>query len=576
MMRVGRFGDSVALLDELQRVEPRSAACAGLLAEALTAEGKFDRALYQYERLLTLRPMDAVGAIGVLHVLSLAMRKEEAVRRGAELSERFGRDARFVLFRSSALVNAGHAEEAALVVREAMRKIGPDPSLAGALGSNLLTLGRAAEAERTVREALEHSPGNPNLQALLASALHYLKAEDGGESLALHTAIGRTIESAWPVIDPLSFENVPDPERVLRVGLLSADLRSHAVSRFVEGILQHHDRSRVWVGCFHVFPSEDEVTRRFRAMSGGWFGFREKNPRLVAQEVWNQKIDVLIELGGLSGNSLLPVMVPRVAPVQASAIGYPDTTGLSVMDYRLVDSLTDPPGEAERRSREKLERLDPYFLCYTPDGPLPALGADRTGEEVVFGSFNKLAKHSDAALVVWKRILDALPRATLFIKSGVLGNAQTREAFLERLGSAGISPERVRTAGFVPSAADHLSAYNGVDIALDTFPYNGTTTTCEALVMGVPVVAMEGLRHAGRVGLSLLTAAGLSDCIVRAADAYVEKAVELARARPSRAELRARVLSSALCDGPAYAARWEAAVRRMWRSWCERRHGASR
>jgi len=258
--------------------------------------------------------------------------------------------------------------------------------------------------------------------------------------------------------------------------------------------------------------------------------------------------------------------------VQISYLGYPNTTGVQAITHRLVDEITDPSGEADAFATEKLIRFSPCAWTYEAPSDAPSPAIPDESSPITFGSFNNFLKVTDDALAVWAKILAQVPNSHLFIKSVYLDDPEVRKNVLERLASAGIAEDRVELSGFFAATQDHLAAYNRVDVALDTFPYNGTTTTCEALWMGVPVVSLTGDRHATRVGLSLLTAVGHSEWSAENEDAYIEKAVTLAQDRALRCQiresLRSQVAASILCDHAEQAARFEAALRQAWSEWC--------
>lgn len=259
---------------------------------------------------------------------------------------------------------------------------------------------------------------------------------------------------------------------------------------------------------------------------------------------------------------------------QVTWLGYPDTTGLDAIDYRLVDAVTDPDGEADAWASENLVRLHDGFLCYGgwEGAPKPTASPCLTADKVTFGSFNNPAKLSGATLDAWATLLARLPQARLLLKGKPFGDAATRTLFLSRFVERGIAAERVVLAAWASSGVAHLSLYNQVDIALDPFPYNGATTTCEALWMGVPVVTLRGERHAGRVGASLLTQAGLKDWIAGSVEQYLDIAATLAgdpaQLGNLRRSLRSRLTASPLCNGCAFARKIEAAYQTMWQYWC--------
>jgi predicted O-linked N-acetylglucosamine transferase (SPINDLY family) len=289
----------------------------------------------------------------------------------------------------------------------------------------------------------------------------------------------------------------------------------------------------------------------------------------LAERVRTDGIDILVDLAGHTANSRLRVFARKPAPVQVTWLGYPNTTGLEAIDYRLVDVVTDPVGEADAFASETLVRLEGGFLCYgglkgTPEPRVPPCVTTGT---VTFGSFNNPAKVSAATFDAWATLLGRLPQARLLMKGKPFADAGTRALFLARFGERGVAADRIELMAQLPGVAAHLAVYHRVDIALDPFPYNGTTTTCEALWMGVPVVTLRGNRHAGRVGASLLSQLDLPDLIANSVEEYGEIAVSLA-SRPARlielrSSLRPRMVASPLCDGRAFARKIEATFRTM-------------
>ena len=265
----------------------------------------------------------------------------------------------------------------------------------------------------------------------------------------------------------------------------------------------------------------------------------------------------------------------KPAPIEVTWLGYPNTTGLPAIDYRLTDVRADPPGDADRLHTERLVRIEPSFLCYrAPEqagevAPLPA----RSAGHVTFGSFNNFAKLSPGTIALWSRVLTGVPGSRLVLKATQFKDPEARTRAAELFAAAGVGIERLDLVPPLAAAADHLAHYAHVDIALDPTPYNGTATTCEALWMGVPVVTLRGDRHAARVGASILTVAGLERLIAETPDEYVAIAVDLARDLDAlaalRAALRQRLRASPLCDGGAFARAIETAYRGMWRAWCK-------
>jgi predicted O-linked N-acetylglucosamine transferase (SPINDLY family) len=290
--------------------------------------------------------------------------------------------------------------------------------------------------------------------------------------------------------------------------------------------------------------------------------------------VRQDNIDILVDLSGHTGTNRLPVFARKPAPVQVTYLGYPNTTGLSTIDYRLTDAWADPPGKTERWHTETLIRLPHGFLCYRPPNATPAVAPPpvQANGHITFGSFNSLVKTTPAVVACWAHILQQVPDARLVIKNKSFRDPSVCARYQGLFAEHGIAPERLELVGWIDNLNNHLELYHRLDIALDPFPYNGTTTTCEALWMGVPVITLAGHTHAGRVGVSLLSRLDLTDLIAGDPDDYTQRAVRLAQDRATlarlRPRLRPRLQASSLCDGPAFARDVEAAYREMWRGWC--------
>ncbi len=329
--------------------------------------------------------------------------------------------------------------------------------------------------------------------------------------------------------------------------------------------------------CYSTGQEQDSTAARLKSLvtsrGGVWVDVPRTASAAIAHRIRTDNIDILIELGGHSFGSKLPVVLHRPAPVIATYLGWPTTTGVPTVDWRIVDAITDPPGY-ESHSTEKLVRLDGAFLCYAgvPDAPLPAHPRDGPP---VFGSFNSVAKINASCIRAWSAVLNATPGSRMILKASQLEHAHVRDPVIAMFASRGIDASRLEIIGRIPSATQHLETYNRIDVALDTFPYNGTTTTCEALWMGVPVITLEGNMHAGRVGKSLLNAINVPEWCAADEDAFVRTASQYASNRTLLGELRRalrpRMIASPLCDAAAFTRKLESAYRDMWRAWCTSR-----
>ncbi|KAM3296288.1 hypothetical protein ACQJBY_038554 [Aegilops geniculata] len=375
-----------------------------------------------------------------------------------------------------------------------------------------------------------------------------------------------------------SWDNPKVADRPLVIGYVSPDFFTHSVSYFVEAPLTHHDYTNCKVVVYSGVVKADAKTLRFKdkvlKKGGVWreiYGIDEKK---VATLVREDKVDILVELTGHTANNKLGTMACRPAPIQVTWIGYPNTTGLPAIDYRITDSLADSPNTNQKHV-EELVRLPESFLCYTPSpeaGPVCPTPAISNGF-ITFGSFNNLAKITPKVMQVWARILCAVPNSRLVVKCKPFCCDSIRQKFLSTLEELGLESLRVDLLPLIHLNHDHMQAYSLMDISLDTFPYAGTTTTCESLYMGVPCVTMAGSVHAHNVGVSLLTKVGLGRLVAKTEDEYVSLALELASdvsaLEELRKSLRELMIKSPVCDGESFTRGLESAYRSMWHRYCD-------
>jgi len=402
--------------------------------------------------------------------------------------------------------------------------------------------------------------------------------EAGRDILArVHIEWGRVLEDIVPAMD--CADRDVDPERRLRIGYVSADFYGHSVSHFLEPVMAEHDHERFEIFCYANNEKEDPLTVRHRYYADHWRRINGQDDDTVARRIRDDGIDILVDLTGHTGGSRLPVFARKPAPVQATWLGYPNTTGLSRIDYRLTDAWADPPGMTEVLHSERLFRLPDGFLCYQPTESTPAVEVSRGRESTfTFGCFNNLYKLTPDVVRVWSRILREMPESTLLLKSFGFKADCVYERYARLFADNGIDPQRIHMMGRL-GTREHLALYNRMDIVLDPFPYNGTTTTCEALWMGVPVIALAGDRHAARVSVSLLSVTGCPELIAHDEDDYVRKAIELARDHERlltyKSTLRRRMRASPLTDARGFTRRLEAAYTRMWQDrWAVQGRGA--
>jgi len=584
------------------------------LAEAHRLAGDFQSALAAYNQALALDP-DFVDAYR--DCADAAKESAAAARRGGNTAaaERLDKlAAHYLIGLGHAHARADRLAEADRAYREALplapgnaellnalgvlahnasrefdaeallrRAIAADPNVAryhNNLGAALMAQVRIDEAAASFRRALQLDPNfedaRANLEERLLLQLHY-RADMYAEMVAaLHKDWGAiALARAHAAGPPAPFANTRDPARRLRIGYVSGDFRDHAVHFFLEPLLARHDPAVVEVFAYSDVRKPDAVTQRFRGLVAHWRETLGIADRDVAAMIREDAIDILIDLAGHTGSNRLGVFALKPAPVTATWLGYPATTGLPNLDYRITDAIVDPPGPDDGLLHsEELYRLPEGFLCYRPPveappvAPLPASGRGF----VTFGSFNNPMKISYHVVELWSEILRAVPGSRFLLKGLGFADPELAKRFLANFEAFGVAPERVTIMAITKTNEESLRLYGGIDIGLDPFPYNGTTTTCDALWMGVPVIAFRGDRHAARVSADLLTRVGLADLIADSRQTYAAKAVALAgdlgRLGEIRAGLRERMRGSTLCDEAGFARHFEAALREMWRRWC--------
>jgi predicted O-linked N-acetylglucosamine transferase (SPINDLY family) len=428
---------------------------------------------------------------------------------------------------------------------------------------------RIAEAVEDYRTFLKREPAHHDARSYMLFALHCLDGISREEVFAEHVTFGKMFDEPKPP----ARTNAPEPDRRLRVAVLSPDLRSHSCAYFIEPILRNLDREKFELYLYHDHFREDAVSARLKTLAAVWRNFVGQPAPTVEKTIRADAPDILIDLAGHTGmTNRLPLFARRLAPVQITYLGYPDTTGVPAMDYRFTDALADPEGEADRFATEKLVRFAPCAWTYLPpaDAPEPVRATGESPDQVTFGCFNTLAKITDGMLVAWGRIMAGVPGSRLLLKGMGLGDEKIGERYRERFARLGLPVDRIDLLDRTADTAAHLALYGKVDIALDTFPYHGTTTTCEALWMGVPVVTRAGDRHMSRVGVSLLTAAQHPEWIASNADEYVRIAVSLARDVNQRTaligNLRGDLRCSPLLDYAGQTAKFSEALRGCWQS----------
>ena len=471
----------------------------------------------------------------------------------------------------NALKQLGRLDEAMTSFRQAiaLRPDLPEPHIN--LGGILLDTARTSEAVESFRQAVRVSPEFPGAHSNLLLALNYLPDMSAQEILSEHQAWAQRIA------DPLTPKAAPrdcdrSPERPLRIGYVSADFWRHSVSYFLLPLLENRDRQHFQIFCYANMRKADDMTDRIKRGCDVWRDIANLSDTEAAEMIQSDAIDILVDLSGHTSGNRLTVFARKPAPIQVTYLGYPNTTGMRAIDYRLTDAMADPPEMTETLSTEALWRLPRCAWCFKPPEFAPDVKPRDPGP-ITFGCFGAFAKINPQMVANWAKILKQIPESRLLIKSAGTGESFADNWLLGLFAMHGITAQRVDRLKTVFEPREHLQRYHGIDVALDTYPYNGTTTTCEALWMGVPVVTLAGATHISRVGTSHLNQIGLPNLIAESTDRYISIAVSLANDQDQLADLRRslrqKMAASPLMDGRQFSRDVEAAYRAMWQKHCD-------
>lgn len=561
LLRAEQFDQAAAIALEWAAKAPRDADAMHFASVAQHRVGENDRALHYAQRAAGLEPANAYRHLSLARCYYLTMQPEKALASMAQAARLDQNNLTILTDYAVMLSGQRRYTDALRVTDDALRR---HPGAGGVLinkVSLLVSTGRCEEAFTLATQLAEALPQDLNSRSLRCLICNYLDMPAAGV-FRVHQDFGHALaRTPRPIV-----QREPRGGRTLiRIGIVSADLRAHSVAFFLEPLLEHMDRSRFEVFVYHINKLEDATTERLKKHAARWWLRNNATGEEIARAVAKDGCDVLLDLGGHTQPQGVIGASLRPAPVQITWLGYPNTTGVREVGHRIVDSVTDPSPAADALATESLVRLDPCFLCYQPpmDAPAPA-PLPAPGSPITFVSFNSLQKITPRVARLWARMLDGVPGARLLLKMTNLVEADLQRDVRARLVSWGLPADRTQILLSLESRTDHLASYGQAHIALDTFPYHGTTTTCEALWMGVPVVTLAGDRHAARVSASLLTAIGAPELIASTEDEFVEVAVTLAGDRERltryRTSLRGMVRASPLCDAPAFAKRFGDAV----------------
>lgn len=604
--QVGQQESAIELIGNAIVLNPENAAACSNLGEAYRAMGRMEEAIGAYRRALQLDPNQPEAYSNLGNVLRSMGRLEEAIeacRRAIELRPAY---AEAHLNLANALSEQKRMEEAIAAYHRALEINPADAEAWNSYGAVLAEVQRFDEAERACRRAIALQPNHSAAFCNLANVLgergrhddaivayrHVLaiKPEDAAVhsnlicTLQFHPRIDRAAiaeeRRAWdrqfghpstPVA--AAHIHVRNPERRLRIGYVSPDFRDHVVGRNLRPLFREHDRGNFEILCYSGVTQPDAMTAEFQQWADGWRNTAGVGDEALAGMIRQDAVDILVDLTQHMAGNRLTALARRPAPVQVSFAGYPETTGLSAIPYRISDRYLEDPS-AEDSSGEHIFRLE-SFWCYEPGEVEVAIGElpCRRSGRVTFGCLNNFCKLNDQTLQLWSQILQRVGDSRLLLLSA---QGSHRQSVIDALGREGIDAVRIEFVERAPRR-DYLEYYNRLDIVLDSFPYNGHTTSLDALWMGVPVVSRVGDSPVSRAGWSQLSNLGLPELVAQTEDNYVDIATKLAgdvlRLVELRATLRSRMEASVLMDAVHFARQIEEAYRAMWRRWCAGEEG---
>jgi protein O-GlcNAc transferase len=570
-----RLDEAVARFREALAVDPRCTLAQHSLGGVLKKQAKYPEAMAAYQAAIEIDPGFAQAHLGLGYLHLTRGMIEQAIACCAEAIRLDPNCADAYNNLGVAMAEEGRHDDAIVNCQRAIELRPESPTAHANVAVSLQALGRLDEAIEYHRQAVALSDGadDAGRHSNLLYIMNYHPRYDAATLFAEHRAWGKR----WA--DPLTAASFPHdndrvPDRRLRLGYVSPHFRAHAVNFFSEPILASHDHTACEVFCYSDLSpdQEDETTRRLRGYADHWRSTLGQGDNQLARQVRGDRIDILVDLTGhISGGKRMLLFARKPAPIQVSYIGYQNTTGMLAMDYRLTDAYSDPPGVTDALYTEKLVRLPTTFFCYRPSPDAPEVGelpAAAAGH-VTFGSVNAFNKITPDVLKAWAEILLRVPNSRLIIRGDMTESLQRR--LLETFAGHGVGAERMELVNRLPRPL-YLELIKRMDIALDPFPFNGHTTTCDCLWQGVPVVTLSGQTYAQRFGGSGLKTLGLDELIADTRERYQQIAVDLAgdveRLAGLRATLRERMAASPLLDSATFTRNLEAAYRRMWQAWC--------
>jgi predicted O-linked N-acetylglucosamine transferase (SPINDLY family) len=574
LKNLDRYDEAIRYYKKATKIKPGFAMAYSNLGNAFIKKGELEKGLLAYQKALHLKPDN----VETLCSLGNAYKKMGHYKEALDFYQR------------ALAIRPDHAEicnslgnvysdnlymDKAVTFYQKALSINPEYAEAHYnLGTALMRLGHLDEAIINLRKALSCKPDYIKAHSNLLFFLNYIPNISQKEIFQEATSWDIQQAKKLAEIEP-TYSNKIKNKGKLKIGYVSSDFRNHSVSVFFEPFIKARNKEKFEIFCYANVKQPDDVTERLKMESDHWSSIAEKNDRVVADEILQDEIDILVDLAGHTANHRLSVFMYKPAPIQVTWLGYPNTTGIRAIGYRFTDPITDPIGEGDDLHSEKLVRLPHTFFCFQPTADSPDVVESpikKTGH-ITFGSVNNLLKVNTEVIAVWSEILNRLPGSRLLMIGRDFMQESIKNRFVDLFASQGIKTNRIEMIPSVPHS-EFLAIHGRIDIALDPFPYNGQTATCNSLWMGVPVITLRGKNHVARVGASIMTNIGLPELIAEDQEGYVKQAITFAKNPDLLSELRlgmrARMIQSPICDTETFTKNIEEAYTKMWKTYASK------
>ena len=562
LSEVGCIDDSIKVYKEILKIDPSSYNAYGNLGCSYTSIGAYEEAIECFRNGLKISPNNAVIFTNMGYAFQQEKNLQEAHKcffRAIEIDPNY-----LPAFINHGILylKIGDYENSLKCLKKALNIDQNSIEAMLNYASLLSDIGEFSEAEYYINKALKINPNKTTAISNLLLMSNYSSNNSKENIFEIHKKYGTFLDKSYKKIYPEKVIQKKSKNQKINVGFVSADLHQHSVTYFLQPLLENYNKDEFVITCFSSSFYNDNITEKIKSCVDKWFNVEPLSNIQLYNLIQKNNIEILIDLSGHTQGNRLPVFAMKPSPVQITWLGYPNTTGLNTMDFRIVDNFTDPEGMDDHLYTEELLRLEGSFICFSSDEDAEInKNSIFRDNSFTLGSFNNLSKMSDEVIECWSEILKRIDNSKIILKNKQLCSNFTRKIYLEKFAKYGVSSDKIILISWSNSRKQHLETYNSIDLALDTFPYNGTTTTFEALWMNVPVLCLKGNCHRSRVGYSILKNLDSDEFIVNSKEEYIEKAINYSLKKTEmnkQAEgLRSKLIKSNLCDAKTYTNKFE-------------------